>query len=97
MLAYKQNLTIKNPKHLELSDLPLKAGQQVEVIILVKEDATVINPAQTYTDSEWEELKSDERRELETQYVLNNPVLMKQISDQSEWFNVSANQLDIED
>jgi hypothetical protein len=69
MLAYKQNVTIENPQHLVLSDLPLKARQQVEVIILVKEDKAVINPAQTCTDSEWEELKSDERRELETQYV----------------------------
>ncbi|RKZ92533.1 MAG: hypothetical protein DRR19_03950 [Candidatus Parabeggiatoa sp. nov. 1] len=138
MLAYRQHLTIKNPQHIVLSNLPLKVGQQVEVLILVKEDTVektvnssnqhqqtltareesisvpsdtlcedktintsmttakpVINPAQAYTDAEWDKLAPDLRCELETQYILNNPILMKQIHDQSEWFPVSLEQLGI--
>ena len=40
----------------------------------------VINPAQTYTDAEWDKLPSDYRSELETNYILNNPELMKKIT-----------------
>ena len=40
----------------------------------------VINPAQAYTDAEWDKVSSDYRSELETQYVLNNPELMKKIA-----------------
>jgi hypothetical protein len=85
MLAYKQQIIIENPQHTVLSNLPFKAGQRVEVLILLKEDAIekippssnksnqplapheetfskqtlsdsnqVINPAQAYTDTEWE-------------------------------------------
>jgi len=125
MLAYRQLVTIENPQHTVLSNLPFKTGQQVEILILVKEDAIekmprlsdkpkqplapeafskptlsdssqVINPAQAYTDAEWDQLAPDLRRELETQYVLNNPILMKQIQDQSEWFTVSLEQLGID-
>jgi len=138
MLAYKQHITIKNPQHIVLSNLPLKVGQQVEVLILVKEDdvdkqlqsdrhqqplttrredsipipsetgredktinsststaTPVINPAQAYTDEQWDKLDPDLRSELETQYILNNPILMRQIQDQSEWFSVSVEQLGI--
>jgi len=103
MLAYRQHLTIKNPQHIVLSNLPLKVGQQVEVLILVKENtvektasaSSVINPAQAYTDAEWDKLEPDKRRELETQYILNNPILMKQIEDKSKWFTVSLEQLGI--
>ncbi len=56
----------------------------------------MINPAQAYTDAEWDKLEPDLRRELETQYVLNNPILMAQIRDQSEWFTVSLEQLGID-
>jgi hypothetical protein len=41
---------------------------------------SVINPAVVYTDAEWEQLDSDVQSELETRYVLNNPVLMKKIA-----------------
>ncbi len=121
MLAYRQLVTVKNPQHIVLSNLPLQVGQQVEVLILVKNDVveenrklqqssvwedsrltqdninqkSVINPAQVYTDAEWEKLEPDLRSELETQYILNNPILMKQIQDQSEWFTVSPEQLGI--
>lgn len=137
MLAYKQHITIKNPQQIVLSNLPLKVGQQVEVLILVKEDdvekqrqsdrlqqpltcredlipipsetghedktrntsastaTPVINPAQAYTEEQWDKLEPDLRSELETQYILNNPILMKQIQEQSEWFSVSVEQLGI--
>ncbi len=54
----------------------------------------MINPAQVYTDAKWDKLEPDKRSELETQYILNNPILMKQIQDKSEWFTVSLEQLD---
>lgn len=55
----------------------------------------MINPAKAYTEAEWDKLAPDLRSELETQYILNNPILMKQIHDQSEWFTVSLEQLGI--
>ena len=79
-----------------LSNLPVKAGQRVEVFVLIKEDAPVSNPAEVYTDTEWDKLEADLRSELETQYILNNSILMKQMQDQSEWFNVSVEQLGID-
>ena len=125
MLAYRQQIIIENPEHIVLSNLPFRVGQEVEVLILPKEDIIektsrvshkstqvrheeafskqtlsdsnqVINPAQAYTDTEWDKLEPDLRSELETQYVLNNPILMEQIRDQSEWFTVSLEQLGID-
>ncbi|MEK8016158.1 MAG: hypothetical protein VSS75_004760 [Candidatus Parabeggiatoa sp.] len=125
MLAYRQQIIIENPEHIVLSNLPFRVGQEVEVLILPKEDIIektprvshkstqvrheeafskqtlsdsnqVINPAQAYTDTEWDKLEPDLRSELETQYVLNNPILMDQIRDQSEWFTVSLEQLGID-
>ncbi len=40
----------------------------------------VINPAEAYTDAQWDQLSPDLRSELETQYVLNNPELMKKMA-----------------
>ncbi|RKZ47161.1 MAG: hypothetical protein DRR16_33770 [Candidatus Parabeggiatoa sp. nov. 3] len=40
----------------------------------------VINPTEAYTEAQWDNLSPDLRRELETQYVLNNPELMKKIA-----------------
>jgi hypothetical protein len=34
MNAYKKHITIEDPNHLVLSDLPFKPGQRVEIIIL---------------------------------------------------------------
>jgi len=96
MLGYRQHVTVQDPQKLILSNLPVKAGQQVEILIFVKEDAAAINPAEVYTDSEWDQLEYDVRSDLETEYILNNPILMKQIQDQSEWFNVSMDQLSID-
>jgi len=96
MLGYRQYVTVQDPEHLVLSNLPVKVGQKVEVIILIKEDTQVINPADAYTDAEWDRLEPDLRSELETQYVLNNPSLMRQMQDQGEWFGVSADQLGID-
>jgi hypothetical protein len=96
MLGYRQYLTVQYPQHLVLSNLPVKAGQRVEVFVLIKEDTPVSNPAEVYTDTEWDKLETDLRSELETQYILNNPILMKQMQDQSEWFNVSVDQLGID-
>lgn len=36
MNAYKKYITIEDPNHVVLSDLPFKAGQRVEVIILAE-------------------------------------------------------------
>jgi hypothetical protein len=40
----------------------------------------MINPTEAYTDAQWDKLSPDLRSELETQYVLNNPELMKKIA-----------------
>jgi len=85
MLAYRRQLKIQYPQHVLLSDLPVKAGQQVEILILVKDDmATLQNPAESYTDTQWQSLSPESFSELETQYVLNNPILMSQIQTQSQ-------------
>ena len=108
MLAYRQHLTVKNPQHLLLSNLPLKVGQQVEVLILVKEEvveenanfkADKNNPTNNpthYSEAEWDNLEPELRRELETQYILNNPILMEQIKEKSEWVKISPEQLGID-
>ncbi|MEH1854121.1 MAG: hypothetical protein V7L11_21145 [Nostoc sp.] len=41
MNAYKTYITIADPKRLVLSDLPFKAGQRVEVIILTDDNQRV--------------------------------------------------------
>ncbi|HEW97120.1 MAG TPA: hypothetical protein ENF37_00535 [Beggiatoa sp.] len=38
MLAYRQHITIEDPQHVDLSNLPLKAGQRAEVLILIIEE-----------------------------------------------------------
>lgn len=38
MLAYKQYVTIKDPAKVELSGLPFRAGQRVEVVMIAEED-----------------------------------------------------------
>ncbi len=37
MNAYKKYITIEDPNHVVLSDLPFKPGQRVEVIILAED------------------------------------------------------------
>jgi len=49
MLAYRQHLTIENPQHTVLSNLPLKAGQRVEVLILVEDAPNTDKPRQPLT------------------------------------------------
>jgi antitoxin ParD1/3/4 len=39
MRAYKTHLTVKDPKQVVLTDLPFRAGQRVEVLIL-REDSS---------------------------------------------------------
>ena len=39
MRAYKTHLTVKDPKQVVLTDLPFRAGQRVEVLIL-QEDSS---------------------------------------------------------
>lgn len=39
MNAYKKQITIEDPQKLILSDLPFKAGQKVEIIILAEDNA----------------------------------------------------------
>lgn len=38
MKAYKKYVTIEDPNHVVLSDLPFQPGQRVEVIILVEDN-----------------------------------------------------------
>ncbi len=90
MLGYRRHVTVQDPQHLVLSDLPVKAGQQVEILILVKKDAQTVNPAKVYTDAQWDKFEPDLRSELETQYIFNNPILMKQLQDKSKWFSIPA-------
>jgi len=40
---------------------------------------SVINPAEAYTDAQWEKLEPDLRSELETQYVLSLPGMKKRL------------------
>ena len=40
----------------------------------------MINPTEAYTDAQWDKLSPELRSKLETQYVLNNPELMKKIA-----------------
>jgi hypothetical protein len=96
VLAYRQYITVQDPQHLVLSNLPVKAGQRVEVRILVKDNASMSNPAEIYSDAQWNELDTDLRSELETRYILNNSILIEQIYDQSEWHTIPANQVGID-
>ncbi len=96
MLGYRRHVTVQDPQRLVLTDLPVKPGQQVEILILVKENTRVSNPAEVYTDAQWDKFEPDLRSEMETQYVLNNPILMKQLQDQSQWFRLPADQLGID-
>ena len=43
------------------------------------EKKSVINPAEAYTDAQWEKLEPDLRSELETQYVLSMPGLKERL------------------
>ncbi|MBE0503116.1 MAG: hypothetical protein IBX46_03210 [Desulfuromonadales bacterium] len=38
MLAYKQYVTIKDPSKIELSGLPFRVGQRVEVVMIAEDD-----------------------------------------------------------
>lgn len=38
MKAYKEYLTIQDPKHVVLSNVPFRPGQQVEVVMLAIDD-----------------------------------------------------------
>ena len=38
MLAYKQYVTVKDPAKIELSGLPFRAGQRVEVVMIAEDD-----------------------------------------------------------
>ncbi len=38
MFAYKKHVTIKDPKKLELTGLPFRRGQRVEVVIIAEDN-----------------------------------------------------------
>ena len=38
MLAYKRYVTIKDPARLELTGLPFRAGQRVEVVVIAEDE-----------------------------------------------------------
>ncbi len=38
MIAYKRYVTIQDPQQIVLSDLPFRAGQRVEVVMIAEED-----------------------------------------------------------
>jgi len=42
MNAYKKYITIQDPNHVVLSDLPFHAGQRVEVIILAENNERAV-------------------------------------------------------
>ena len=39
MLAYKKYITIEDPNRVVLSDLPFRAGQRVEVVVIAEDEA----------------------------------------------------------
>ncbi len=41
MRAYRTHLTVKDPKRVVLTDLPFRAGQRIEVLIL-REDSSAV-------------------------------------------------------
>jgi len=59
--------------------LPQSQGEVVSTCL--------INPTEAYTDAQWDKLSPDLRSELETQYVLNNPELMKKMALAEENFS----------
>jgi len=38
MLAYKKYITIEDPNRVVLSDLPFRAGQRVEVVVIAEDE-----------------------------------------------------------
>lgn len=60
MNAYKKYVTIDNPQHVVLSDLPFVSGQRVEIIILAEDKNQV--------DSQLEELR--EKIDSATEQIL---------------------------
>jgi hypothetical protein len=60
------------------------------------------NPLERYSEAEWEQLDPDRRSELETLYVLNNPVLREKTDKgleafyRGEFFEVTPQQLGID-
>jgi len=96
LILVKEDAIEKIPPSSNKSGQPLAPHEETFSKQTLSDSNQVINPAQAYTDSEWEKLEPDLRSELETQYVLNNPILMKQIQDQGEWFTVSLEQLGID-
>ena len=43
MIAYKQYITIEDPKRVVLSDLPFRTGQRVEVLLIAEDDGSATN------------------------------------------------------
>jgi hypothetical protein len=50
MLAYKQQVVVENPQQVVLSNLPVIVGQQVEVLVLVEEEASATITPQEYLE-----------------------------------------------
>jgi hypothetical protein len=38
MMAYRQYVTVQDPKRIVLSNLPFRAGQRVEVVVIAEEE-----------------------------------------------------------
>lgn len=49
MQAYKQYVTIKDPAKLELSGLPFRVGQRVEVVMIAEDDDRAARVAELKT------------------------------------------------
>ena len=49
MLAYKQYVTIKDPAKIELSGLPFRAGQRVEVVMIAEDDDRATRIEESWT------------------------------------------------
>jgi len=38
MMAYRQYVTVQDPRQIVLSDVPFRAGQRVEVVVIAEEE-----------------------------------------------------------
>lgn len=52
MLAYRQNIVVEDPQNIVLHDLPLQAGQAIEIVVLVNDNVETISSAKTTSESE---------------------------------------------
>ena len=42
MMAYRQYVTVQDPRQIVLSDVPFRAGQRVEVVVIAEEEQPAV-------------------------------------------------------